>query len=865
LSKKTNHCIYNKKKERDCWVLPGTMDSIYQPEDRNKIRLRHIIDKACTKAFYVLLNWLLPSWDRKTTAFKDFLKERKKISYSKSRNYFSTIQTTEMNENPQGDTWDISLLYDVITLGSEFLADKDDPVWHIKEISYPLPLEFLITSVKKERNTLMHSLKYIDVSMFYERTEKLRRLLEEMIYLAGCICVRKEDEVLVLIIDLHNIINKCRDDPLEAMDFEEYKKQPIFHHQREFVKEKGKWTMQKCHSKFGTLAPISYLVKTKFNLNDVYTKVLLKKGDKNDDNDDDNIGIESILEGNDELITNAIILVEGDAGVGKSTLISKIMNDWINDVQDIKFLTDQDIVLHAECREHIDSFKNLVTYSMPDVAKSFSGNDIVYVLGDLRTLIIVDGLDELNKKSMSLLKEIIQLKCKFPSFTVLVTTRPEAVKMYQQLVCHTLSETKHIHLLGIRSEERNEFLKKYVNSIENTEVTWQDIDTLLKYLHQTEYHFGDMWNSPYNLALLVLLWSQKFHVLNEIKTISELYWELLGLYREKLEERLCHNQETQNLSQSCLGRKINLFLYCLCLEACHALIANSVSLDHAAYKRIESRCSELQVPVEEMIVIFLKQTKTSSGIKYGFPHKGFQDFLAAQFIFCQMTDPKTSTENTEMIMKIESILQDYDVPVPKSHDITQFIRDKLTKVGLQHTESTSDSLEKILKTYLKNGKDTADFDISKYQNLLIHLNGMLHQQENNIGDAVKEEALDLLQEAGVTNKGQWIKVLNGTKCNQFVATYVGVNSGILKGKIKITDLSLFAYTSLLQALESTTEEVRSVEITIDLKTDNPCINELLNETLMKELNVSSLYVQHDFRNPASTVLSRFTVNQLFER
>ncbi|XP_068222079.1 uncharacterized protein [Palaemon carinicauda] len=56
---------------------------------------------------------------------------------------------------------------------------------------------------------------------------------------------------------------------------------------------------------------------------------------------------------------NGLLLIKGMAGMGKTTLVKKIISDWLSKKDDIKGLNDFAILLNVECRDSIESFKDL--------------------------------------------------------------------------------------------------------------------------------------------------------------------------------------------------------------------------------------------------------------------------------------------------------------------------------------------------------------------------------------------------------------------------------------------------------------------------------------------------------------------------
>ena len=148
-----------------------------------------------------------------------------------------------------------------------------------------------------------------------------------------------------------------------------------------------------------------------------------------------------------------IILIEGHAGIGKTTLVKQVCIEWAEG----KLLTSDKLVLLLLLRDpnvqRITNEQQLIkhfTKSSSKVEQLHSYLENKH--GDGVTLII-DGFDELNTKlrDYSFFRRLVE-KRSLPKAKILVTSRPSASACLHQLV------DKRIEILGFEQSSKNQYI-----------------------------------------------------------------------------------------------------------------------------------------------------------------------------------------------------------------------------------------------------------------------------------------------------------------------------------------------------------------------------------------------------------------------
>ncbi|KAK4328998.1 hypothetical protein Pmani_000634 [Petrolisthes manimaculis] len=420
-----------------------------------------------------------------------------------------------------------------------------------------------------------------------------------------------------------------------------------------------------------------------------------------------------------------VVLLEGVAGSGKTTLITLMLQEWCGGQGTIKELDTYQVLLHVVCRDpSTNSYESLVQKSLPTTYIQF-GNNTKPLLAQCRILVLIDGLDEATKASCDL--------------------------------THSGRDTNQLVQL-IQEKVKLE-------------------------------HF----RIPLNLLLSAWVWDQDPDALGITTTQTELYYHTHRLSKMKLQQRLSNHQATCYMSQTTISDLIDEWEEVLCKELLVALSLNQLVLTPESVRRLRCEAKSRGLPDEEMLGGFLTLKVIKLGLQqYSAPHKGLQDYYAALHI-------------------VESL--------KKNHHL--YIR-------------------KVLKYTLASSIT----DLKMYQNVLQHLAGLLHLHINPVPNHMVIEVVELLREAGVRNREQWLDLVEDTKASPAVLAAIASNAlpfqGILSSissifshpSINVMDGRVIAYSALLPYLTPT-----EVRVSIYGKQPNltPLVDSLARHTYTIEL------------------------------
>ncbi|XP_069890894.1 NACHT, LRR and PYD domains-containing protein 10 [Dipodomys merriami] len=163
----------------------------------------------------------------------------------------------------------------------------------------------------------------------------------------------------------------------------------------------------------------------------------------------------------------ALVVLQGSAGTGKTTLVRKMMLDWATGTL---YQDRFDYVFYVSCREGV-LFR---TCDLDRLVFWCCGDNQAPVREILkqpeRLLFILDGFDELQrpferhlqKRRSSPMENVLHLLIQrklLPTCSLLITTRPPALQSLEPMLeqrCHY-----HVHILGFSEEERKKYFSLF--------------------------------------------------------------------------------------------------------------------------------------------------------------------------------------------------------------------------------------------------------------------------------------------------------------------------------------------------------------------------------------------------------------------
>ncbi|XP_047487698.1 uncharacterized protein LOC125038289 isoform X2 [Penaeus chinensis] len=428
--------------------------------------------------------------------------------------------------------------------------------------------------------------------------------------------------------------------------------------------------------------------------------------------------------------------------------------------------------------------------------------------------------------------------------TVLCTTRPNKVADFNKYVPDNF-HLVHVKILGIEEKKRADLLTRYNKALP---IQNKDISGLLRYLARNDSRMQSHWRFPFNLVLVTILWLSDPNAVNDLTTATELFKKTHDFCVQKLLKRLSDHEETRILEIAELKQKVEKFLKKFCKEAFINHCGDNMVLSNSSIQRLQEACRFLSLPSKEVLGAFLIQTTSLADVEeeYSFSHKSLQDFYSALHVMEILTRHETGLNVPSIISGIETLLLHEDVPKDVSSCLLSDCTNTLKEYQLASTKgplTINSVLEKATKdaSLFYNEKEEK-MDLAKYQNIIVHLTGLLHLREKPLEEDRSTELVELLKSTGIRDTSQWLDLVSEVKCSTKVSELL-TKAMDLTGVVEISDCHLTAFRRVLRHVQL---ERLVLNITGDPE-NVPCLRELLVAIEDKEWEVW-LWLKHDFRH-----------------
>ncbi len=311
-------------------------------------------------------------------------------------------------------------------------------------------------------------------------------------------------------------------------------------------------------------------------------------------------------------------MLQGEPGIGKSTLCQKIAFDWSKALASTKVSDSSNE--QPTVPKYLKRFQLLFYLHARDTGNSLADSVFDHILPEdfplpkedfqkyleehqKEILFIIDGFDEMNTECAAAVQKLVQRRI-LPHCTVLLTSRSQ----------HAIHLLKHFDSLfnvnGYSVERMVEFVAKYSSDMT---VPIETFGALLKKINSSS-SMKDICRNPLNLCFLCILCEERNGELPH--TGTEIYDEVVDMILQKASVRLSMprgelDEHLKNLCEVAFsGLQQRVFAFPATLFFCEKVLASIGFLNK------EVPISRLRNPIAY----------------YVFTHKSFQEYLAARHI-----------------------------------------------------------------------------------------------------------------------------------------------------------------------------------------------------------------------------------------
>ncbi|XP_072172363.1 NLR family CARD domain-containing protein 4-like [Diadema setosum] len=348
----------------------------------------------------------------------------------------------------------------------------------------------------------------------------------------------------------------------------------------------------------------------------------------------------------DDLLTNDMnekcskrLLIQGEGGVGKTTLCAKIAWDWCQG----RMLQDLDMVILIPLRDVTDG------KSIGEIAKDYLSDsntakashiDKFISTNQSKVLIIFDGFDEfsgkLSDKNSTEVIRILGIE-QYKSCKVLVTTRPWRTD--ELMMDKFLAEAyTFLSIEGFDEENLSAYIGKYFRIREKGHLA----EGLISLMEENDVIRSNMAPFPIYCAMLCLMWNdyseERRKEMQKLQTFSKIFGEMISFLKEHYASKVYENLQNQNIVEHLkeAGRAIQEISEIALEGLFHMKLSFPEEQFRECHDVMETCCRVGVLTIErDLITRERRQDVNISSLiasTVSFPHKLFQEYIAGVYI-----------------------------------------------------------------------------------------------------------------------------------------------------------------------------------------------------------------------------------------
>ncbi|XP_071494952.1 uncharacterized protein, partial [Diadema antillarum] len=383
-----------------------------------------------------------------------------------------------------------------------------------------------------------------------------------------------------------------------------------------------------------TVDPLNFMERVE--LDDIYTNLSII--DRNS-NRKTPITYDDLLLNNDKGNLSKRLLIQGEGGVGKTTLCAKIAWDWCQG----RILQDLDMVVLIPLRDikNATSIGGIVKTYLSHSNTATKKNIDDYVSTNLsKILIIFDGFDEFDKKlSRTSSSEVIDIIVKEAnnSCKVIVTTRPWRTNEF--MMDKSLAETyTFLDVEGFNKENLSVYIRRYFRIRGKDNLA----ESLISFIQENDVIQSNMAPFPIYCAMLCLMWNdfseERRRELQKLHTFSQIFGEMISFLKQHYASKICVNLQNQNIVEHL--KEAGKAVQQISEIALEGLYHRNLSFPEEQFRKCHDAmvtCCRVGVLTIEKDVIRRERRRDvniSSLVTstVSFPHKLFQEYIAGLYI-----------------------------------------------------------------------------------------------------------------------------------------------------------------------------------------------------------------------------------------
>ncbi|KAF2364065.1 Nonaspanin (TM9SF) [Trinorchestia longiramus] len=231
---------------------------------------------------------------------------------------------------------------------------------------------------------------------------------------------------------------------------------------------------------------------------------------------------------------NPLIVIKGQPGAGKTALCQYLVHSWCQNEARVVELDSIELLFMIECKfvtpNLMSSLRTIyLKESISLLPRAEADNEYLFkVINKFKTLIILDGFDEIQDSSRSLLEKI---RTELPDAKVIVSTRLSGIRDIQETLELDISYDAVEFLLQLFDDDQLVSLVLNISHI--YDISDEDQIKLLDHVDDND-ELRQVLQVPLHLILYLMLWIHEPIIFKNMKTVIDVFDGVISLMCNQL-------------------------------------------------------------------------------------------------------------------------------------------------------------------------------------------------------------------------------------------------------------------------------------------------------------------------------------------
>ncbi|XP_066959191.1 NLR family CARD domain-containing protein 4-like [Macrobrachium rosenbergii] len=413
-------------------------------------------------------------------------------------------------------------------------------LWEKKVNDPGAELRGLVKKIKDERNVVSHESPDLSDTDFERKLRDFQAILEETLEKIKSLFPAHSADTDQLKAEIQDavpkLLEKIREkyDPSNPQDVQRLKEEieEFGSELSDMIQESSERKLRSLYERLCQILPYDWLAQ--YGATDPGNIMVCLQVEDDQELNRGPHGNKGIIVNQKEILTKdkmgkdpEAVIISGDAGSGKTTILCSYAEGWCKKTMDIPELSSFKFLLYMQFRNHDhDNFDDYLKSLIPETAAKFPFDLVKSVVLGSKSLVLCDGFDEANNNSRKLFQELLELNSNNIKFVV--TTRPGNAEELTDIVNKGKRSRINLKVSGLQEEDMKLLTENLIGYLLKDDVTQQEQmkKELLQKIEEMNTDTGAILQTPLYFNLFILLYIECPDLRDEMSTRSSVYLQL---------------------------------------------------------------------------------------------------------------------------------------------------------------------------------------------------------------------------------------------------------------------------------------------------------------------------------------------------